>query len=78
MVNAFQFRLFCSTVSILGLAFILASNAVTPAKVVGVLFCIALLAFGFAVTGRFRKYILGEQMDQATADHQSYGRMGVG
>lgn len=77
-MKASTLRIFCSTVGILGLAFILASKATTPPKVVGSIICIFFILFGFLVTGGLRKYIIGEQVDDAMIQQQSYGRMGVG
>lgn len=68
-------RVFCAVVGILGLAFILASKATTPAKVTGSLLCVFIIMLGFIATGRFRKYITGEYMEGDTP-YKDYGNMG--
>lgn len=71
MVKKSTFRTFCLVVGFFGIVFLIVSNSSTPVKVLGILFSLIFIGFGYAVTGKWSKYIIGEE--QETGHKGSFG-----
>jgi hypothetical protein len=63
MVKKSTFRTFSLVVGFFGVVFIIISNAGGFAKFIGITISILFIIFGFLVTGKWSKYIIGEEQE---------------
>ena len=71
MVKYSTLRTASLVIGVLGTTWLIVTKASAPAKVVGILFFIILIVVAFAVTGKYRRYIIGEEMEGSRG---SFGR----
>lgn len=63
MVKKSTFRLFCLIVGFSGFLLISVKKPSIMVSTIGVVLCALIIGFGYAVTGKWGKYLIGEQMD---------------
>ena len=62
MVKKENFRVGCLVVGFIGLIGIMISDGEKLLKAVGIIVCILLMIFGYVSTGKFGKFIIGEEV----------------
>ena len=63
MVEKSTFRVFCYVIGFFGIVFMSISKIGTLGKILGILLCVILMAFGFAVTSKWSRYLIGEEQE---------------
>lgn len=68
MVKRYNFRIGCLVVGFIGFVLILISDGEKLLKAIGMIVCILLMIFGFVVTGKWGKLIMGKEVDDENPD----------